>query len=99
MPGTLKQQPFALDDDTEFDANALMATVIDAAMQSLQAASCVRPDLDVGLVGVSVFAVTIICLDPDMQPLWNACSYADKRTFSFAESARSNMRPDLLQQL
>ncbi len=76
-----------------------MSVVVDVAVRSLNAASQTRPDLAVGLVGVSVFAVTIICLDSDMKPLWNACSYADKRTFSFAESARSKMKPEQLQEL
>jgi hypothetical protein len=76
-----------------------MSIVVDVAVRSLKAASQTRPDLAVGLVGVSVFAVTIICLDSDMKPLWKACSYADKRTFTFAESARSKMRPEQLQEL
>ena len=99
VPGTLHQLPFSLNDDTEFDAEALLALVMDAATGSLKAAAQARPDLQVGLVGVSVFAVTVICLDSGMKPLWNACSYADKRTFSFAEAARAKMQPELLQQL
>jgi sugar (pentulose or hexulose) kinase len=99
VPASLTQRPFSLNDDTEFDAEALMAVVIDVAVQSLQAAAHMRPDLHVGLVGVSVFAVTIICLDSELRPLWNASSYADKRTFSFAESARASMHADQVQQL
>jgi hypothetical protein len=99
VPGTLQQHPFSLDDNTEFDAEELMSIVVDVAVRSLKAASQTRPDLAVGLVGVSVFAVTIICLDSDMKPLWKACSYADKRTFTFAESSRSKMRPEQLQEL
>ena len=99
MPGTLQQLPFSLNDDTEFDADALIAVVIGAATRSLQAAAQLRPDLEVILVGASVFAVTIICLDSDMKPLWKASSYADKRTFPFAESSRSKMRHEDMQQL
>ena len=99
VPGTLQQLPFSLNDDTEFDADALIAVVIDAATRSLQAAAQLRPDLEVILVGASVFAVTIMCLDADMKPLWKASSYADKRTFPFAESSRSKMQHEDLQQL
>jgi sugar (pentulose or hexulose) kinase len=93
------QLPFSLNDDTEFDSEALVALVIEAAIRSVQAATLARPDLEVTLVGVSVFAVTIICLDTDMKPLWNACSYADKRTFEFAETARSQMDAEQLRLL
>ena len=76
-----------------------MSIVADVAVRCQKAASQTRPDLAVGLVGVSVFAVTILCLDSDMKPLWKACSYADKRTFAFAESTRAKMRPEQLQEL
>ncbi len=68
-------------------------------LPSLQSAAQSRPDLEVNFIGVSVFAVTVICLDAAMKPLWNASSYADKRTFAFAESARADMQPEKLQQL
>jgi len=93
------QLPFSLAADTEFDAAALFATAMDAAVQSLQVAARERPDITIELVGASVFAVTIVCLDGDMKPLWNACSYADKRTFAFAEAQRAQMQPEQLQQL
>ena len=93
------QLPFSLAADTEFDAAALFATAMDAAVQSLLVAARERPDITVELVGASVFAVTIVCLDSDMKPLWNACSYADKRTFAFAEAQRAQMQPEQLQHL
>ena len=93
------QLPFSLGLDTEFDADSLVHTALGAAARSLQAAARERPDIEVGLVGASVFAVTIVCLDSEMKPLWNACSYADKRTFAFAEAARAQMQQENARQL
>jgi glycerol kinase len=78
-------------DEVEHDAEALLASVHDAAAQALRAARQAAPDLELIAAGLATQRSTIVCCERgSLRPLTAAISWQDRRNVAWLEGLRAH---------